>query len=174
MEFFWGKVVKNINWTFIANLVNFAALLYLMRRFLYKPALDYLDRRREMIASRMEATRKAQEEAEKLVAQREEALKQAFEQAQKTVEEARTQAEEIITAAKDQAKVEAARIIEAARREAEKERAEMEKELRRAYAELAVMGAARVLDREVKIEDHRKLLDELLAEVDAEASRLKS
>jgi len=174
VEFFWGKVVKNINWTFIANLVNFAALLYLMRRFLYKPALDYLDRRREMIASRMEATRKAQEEAEKLVAQREEALKQAFEQAQKTVEEARTQAEEIITAAKDQAKVEAARIIEAARREAEKERAEMEKELRRAYAELAVMGAARVLDREVKIEDHRKLLDELLAEVDAEASRLKS
>ena len=174
MEFFWGKVVKNLNWTFIANLVNFAALLYLMRRFLYKPALDYLDRRREMIASRMEAARKAQEEAEKLVAQREEALKQAFEQAQRTVEEARAQAEEIITAAKDQAKVEAARIIEAARRETEKERAEMEKELRRAYAELAVLGAARVLNREVKLEDHRKLLDELLAEVDAEASRLKS
>ncbi len=174
MEFFWGKVVKNLNWTFIANLVNFAVLLYLMRRFLYRPALDYLDKRRELIASRMEAARKAKEEAERLVAQREEALKQAFEQAQKTVEEARAQAEEIITAAKDQAKVEAARILEAARRETEKERAEMEKELRRVYAELAVMGAARVLEREVKIEDHRKLLDELLAEVDAEASRLKS
>jgi len=174
VEFFWGKVVKNINLTFIANLVNFAILLYLLRRFLYKPALDYLDRRRELISSRMESARKAREEAERLAAQREEALKKAFEQAERTIEEARARAEEIITAAKDQAKTEAARILEAARRETAKERAEMEKELRRAYAELAVMGAAQVLEREVRIEDHRKLLDELLAEVDAEASRLRS
>ncbi len=174
MELFWGKVVKSINLTFIANLVNFALLLYLLKRFLYKPALDYLDKRRELIASRMEKARMAQEEAERLAAQREEELKKAFVQAERTIEEARARAEEIVAQAKEQAKAEGARILESARREAAKERAEMENELRRAYAELAVMGAARVLDREVKLEDHRKLLDELLAEVDAEAARLKS
>ena len=47
MHLEWGTVVKTLNWTFIANLVNFAILLYLMKRFLYKPALAYLDRRRE-------------------------------------------------------------------------------------------------------------------------------
>jgi len=171
--FTWGKVVKSLNWTFIANLVNFAILLYLLKRFLYKPALNYLDRRRERIASQMEAARKAKEEAERLAAQREEALNAAFDQAQKTVEEARAQAEEIITAAKEEAKAEAARILEGARREIEKERAQMEAELRRAYAELAVMGASRVLNREVTLEDHRRLLDELIAEVDAAASKLK-
>lgn len=173
MEFTWGKVVKSLNWTFIANLVNFAILLYLLKRFLYKPALNYLDRRRERIAAQMEAARKAKEEAESLAAQREEALNAAFDQAQRTVEEARAQAEEIIAAAKEEAKAEAARILEGARREIEKERAQMEAELRRAYAELAVMGASRVLNREVKLEDHRRLLDELIAEVDAEAAKLK-
>ena len=174
MELVWGKIVKTINWTLVANLVNFAILLYLMKRFLYKPALDYLDRRRERVVAHMEAARTAQEQAEQLAAQRAEELQKAREQAQATLDEARAHAEEIIAAAKDDAKAEAARIIAAARREAAKERTEMEQELRRAYAELAVMGAARVLNREVNVEDHRKLLDELLAEVDAEAADLKS
>ncbi len=174
MQLVFGKIVKNLNWTLIANLINFAILLYLMERFLYKPALRYLDRRRARVAAHMEEARKAQEEAEKLAAQRQEALQQAYDQARTTVEEARAQAEEIIAQAKEDAKTEAARIIENARRQAEKERAEMEAELRRVYAELAVLGASRVLNREVKLADHRKLLDELLAEVDAEAARLKS
>ena len=174
MELVWGKIVKSINWTFVANLVNFALLLYLMERFLYKPALKYLDRRRDRVAAHMEAARKSQEEAEQLAAQRREALQQAHDQARITVDEARAHAEEIIVAAKKDAKRAAERIIEIARRELAKERTEMEAELRRAYAELAVMGAARVLDREVKLDDHRKLLDELLAEVDAEAADLQS
>ena len=48
----------------------------------------------------------------------------------------------------------------------------MEQELRRAYAEIAVLGASRVLDREVKLEDHRKLLDELIAQIDEEALKV--
>ena len=174
MELVWGKIVKSINWTFVANLVNFAILLYLMERFLYKPALKYLDRRRDRVVAHMEAARKAQEEAEQLAAQRRDALQQAHDQARITVDEARVHAEEIIAAAKEDAKREAARIIVNAHRELAKERAEMEAELRRAYAELAVLGASRVLNREVNLEDHRKLLDELLAEVDAEAADLRS
>jgi len=70
----WGTVVKTLNWTFVANLVNFAILLYLLKRFLFKPALAYLDRRRELIASRMEAARQSEEKAEQLAAQREQEL----------------------------------------------------------------------------------------------------
>jgi len=85
----WGTVVKTLNWTFIANLINFAILLYLLKRFLYKPALAYLDRRRELIASRMEKARESEERAEELVAQREQELATAREQARRSLEEAR-------------------------------------------------------------------------------------
>ena len=43
MTFEWGKIVKSINWTLVLNLLNFAILLYLLKRLLFKPALEYLD-----------------------------------------------------------------------------------------------------------------------------------
>ncbi len=173
MHLEWGTVVKTLNWTFIANLINFAILLYLLKRFLYKPALAYLDRRRELIASRMEKARKSEERAEELVAQREQELATAREQARRSLEEARARAEEIVNASKGTARQEGERIIAEARRQIEQEREQMVEELRRSYAEIAVLGAERVLDREVKLQDHKRLLDELLSEVDEEALRMR-
>lgn len=172
MNLEWGKVVKSLNWTFVFNLINFAILLYLLKRILFKPALAYLDRRREQIAAQMEAARVNEEKAAQLAAERQESLKATFEQNRRTVEEARQRAEEIIAAAKGDAKQEANRILAEARRQIEQERAQMEQELRHAYAKIAVLGASRVLDREVKLEDHRKLLDELIAEIDEEALKV--
>jgi F-type H+-transporting ATPase subunit b len=168
----WGKVVKSLNWTFVFNLINFAILLYLLKRILFKPALAYLDRRREQIAAQMEAARVSEEKAAQLAAQRQESLKAAFEQNRRTVEEAKHRAEEIIATAKADAKKEASRILTQARGQIDQERVLMEHELRRAYAEIAVLGASRVLDREVRLEDHRKLLDELIAEIDEEALKV--
>jgi len=169
----WGKVVKSLNWTFVFNLINFAILLYLLKRILFKPALAYLDRRREKIAAQMEAARVSEEKAAQLAAQRQESLKATFEQNRRTVEEAKHRAEEIIATAKADAKKEASRILTEARSQIDQERVLMEQELRRAYAEIAVLGASRVLDREVKLEDHRKLLDELIAEIDEEELRIR-
>ena len=173
MNLEWGKVVKTLNWTFIANLVNFAILLYLMKRFLFKPALAYLDRRREQIASRMEAARQSEERAEQLATQREQELSVAREQAHRTLEDARARAEETVNEAKGTARQEGERIIAEAQRQIEQEREQMKEDLRRSYAEIAVLGASRVLNREVNLSDHERLLDELLSEVDDEALRMR-
>ncbi len=173
LSFEWGKIVKDINWTLVINLINFATLLYLLKRLLFRPALEYLDRRREQIAARMESARVSEEKAAALVAQQETALQAAHAQARRIVEEATARAEGMISAAKGDAKQEAARILSEARRQVEQERTQMEADLRRAYAEIAVLGASRILDREVKIEDHRRLLDELLQGIDDEALRMR-
>jgi len=167
----WGAVVKNLNWTFVFNLLNFAILLYLLRRFLYKPALEYLDKRRERIAGRMEAARESEESAARLEAQRTQELAAGRDRAHEILESARTKRDEIILEARVQAREEASRIVEEGRREIELERAEMEAQLRAAYAEIAVLGASRVLGREVSLEDHRRFLDELLEGIDADALR---
>ena len=173
MNLEWGKVVKTLNWTFVANLVNFAILLYLMKRFLYKPALAYLDRRREQIASRMEAARQSEERAEQLATQREQELSVAREQSHRTLEDARARAEETVNEAKGTARQEGERIIAEAQRQIEQEREQMKEDLRRSYAEIAVLGASRVLSREVNLSDHERLLNELLSEVDDEALRMQ-
>jgi len=174
VSFEWGKVVKSLNWTFVFNLINFAILLYLLKRLLFKPALAYLDRRREQIAAQMEAARASEEKAAQLAAQRQESLHATFDQNRRTVEEAKHRAEEIIATAKADAKKEANRILAEARSQIDQERVLMEQDLRRAYAEIAVLGASRVLNREVTLEDHRRLLDELIAEIDDEALKVRS
>ena len=173
MHLEWGKVVTSLNWTFVFNLVNFAILLYLLKRLLFKPAIEYLDRRREQVATRMETARENEEQVKKLVAKRTEALQAAYKQSRHIVEAARVQGEEIIGQGKDGVKKEVEHILENARAQIDQEQAEAKHELRRSYAEITVLGASRVLGREVNLEDHRRLLDDLISELEEDTLRMK-
>ncbi len=173
MSFEWGTIVKSINWTLVFNLINFAILLYLLKRFLLKPAVEYLDKRRELISSRMASARESEEEATALVEERSRELASARERSTQIVESAEARSAEMIDQAKGMAKAEADRIVADARARLEQERDQMIRDLKSAYAEIAVLGAQRVLDREVKVEDHRRLLDQLVAEIDEEALKVR-
>jgi F-type H+-transporting ATPase subunit b len=168
----WGKIVKSINWTLVFNLVNFAILLYVLKRLLFKPAIAYLDRRREQIAARISHAQEREERAEALVVEREQTLVGARQRAEQIIEGARLESESLVGQGRRQAKEQAERIVAEARLQIEQERDRMIHNLKEAYAEIAVLGAARVLDREVRIEDHRRLLDQLLAEIDDQALRV--
>ena len=174
MSFEWGTIVKSINWTLVFNLINFAILLYLLNRLLFKPAIKYLDQRREVIHGRMQAAQADEEQAAALVAEQRDALREARTRAEGIVESAKREAEAVVAASKDEARGAADRILEEGRRQLAQERDRMVAELREAYAEITVLGAERVLDREIRIEDHRRLLDRLLEEIDEERLRIES
>ena len=174
MSFEWGTIVKSINWTLVFNLINFAILLYLLKRLLFKPAIEYLDRRRETIHGRMQAAQAGEERAAQLVVDQREALAEARKRAEGIVEAAQREAEAALAAAKGEARKAAERILEDGKRQLAQERDRMIAQLREAYAEITVLGAERVLDREIRIEDHRRLLDQLLEEIDEERLRIES
>lgn len=55
----------NIDWfTFIAQIVNFLILLALLKRFLFGPLRNIMDKREQMVTSRLEEARQKLEEAE--------------------------------------------------------------------------------------------------------------
>jgi len=168
MHLEWAKLIQSLNWTFVFNLVNFVILLVVLRLLLFKPALAYLDRRRELIAARMESARTNEEGAARLAHEAESTVQAAREESRRILDDTVARREAMIAEARLKAEGEAKRIVDDGRRGLERERAEMEKNLRQAYAEIAVLGASRVLEREVNVEDHRRLLDELLAAIDEE------
>ncbi|MFC2082968.1 F0F1 ATP synthase subunit B [Candidatus Bipolaricaulota bacterium] len=169
----WGKIVKSINWTFVFSLVNFGILLYLLKWLLFKPALEFLDRRREQIAGRIEAARQSEAQAQQLVVERASELRKAREHADGMFEEARKEAEAIIAKARGEAKNDAAKILSDGKQRLEQERDRMIHDLREAYADIAILGAERVLDREIRIDDHRRLLDQLLSEIGEDTLRIE-
>lgn len=170
----WGKIVTSINWTLVFGVVNFGILLYLLKRLLFKPALEFLDRRREQIAARIEAARQSESQAQLLVAERESELQQARESADDILESAQREAEAVIAKAREVAKADASKILSDGKHRLEQERDRMIHDLREAYAEIAILGAERVLDREIRIDDHRRLLDQLLEEINEETLRIES
>jgi F-type H+-transporting ATPase subunit b len=170
----WGKIVTSINPTLAFGVVNFVILLYLLKRLLFKPALEFLDRRREQIAARIKSARQSELQAQQLVLERDSELKQARVRAEGIIEAAQREAEAAITRAKDFAKNEAAKILSDGKHRLEQERDRMIHDLREAYAEIAILGAERVLNREIRIDDHRRLLDQLLEEINEETLRIQS
>jgi len=168
----WGTIVKSINWTLVVNLINFAVLLLLLRWLLFKPALAYLDARRNLIAEQMASAAKSEADARELVETRSSELETARTRAAGIVKDAHMRSTEMIEVAKGDARKEADRIVADARARMEQERDEMIGDLKSAYADIAILGTERILDREVKIDDHKKLLDQLVAEIDDEALRV--
>jgi F-type H+-transporting ATPase subunit b len=172
MGFEVGRIVRDINWTLVSSVIHFLILVWLLKRLLFKPALEYLDQRRTRIAGQMEAARLNEERAAQLSEQREKELQGAQVRARHIEEEADNRAEEIIFQAKERAKIEAARIITDAKIVSERDQELIRADLRQAYAEIVVNGAARVLEREINIEDHQQLIDKLLASIEEETVKI--
>ncbi|MEI6171796.1 MAG: F0F1 ATP synthase subunit B [bacterium] len=161
----WGKII-DFNWTLVINLLQFAVLLVLLRWLLWKPAVKYIERRRELIAARMAAAKTSEEKAGELVGQREAELAAAKKESVQILEEAHERAEKSLEDAKQRSREEADRILDDARAQLEHERDRVLADLKAQYAEIVVLGTEQVLSREVRIEDHRRLLDQLLVEID--------
>lgn len=155
-----------IDWRLlVAQVTNFALLLFVLTVFLYRPLLSLIDRRRERIAKALDDAKRMEEEVRRLDDTRQQSLKeidrergQLLKQAQ---EDAATVKEQLLT----EARSEAERIKERARREMASEREETVRELHMLAAKLAVVGAQRILEREFNPDDQKRLLQAAVREI---------
>ena len=110
-----------IDWfTIIAQVVNFLILVWLMKRFLYKPILHAIDAREQRIAKELADADTKRSEAEN--------ERKKF---QKKNEEFDQQREELLSKAKDEAKAERQRLLNAAGQAADALRAKRQDALKR-------------------------------------------
>ncbi|MFO8033578.1 MAG: F0F1 ATP synthase subunit B [Candidatus Bipolaricaulota bacterium] len=161
MQLEWGTVVENINWTWVINLINFGILLWLLKRFLFRPASEWLEGRRNMEQQRLKRAKEAEAKGQAQLRQREEALADANRRAREIVSQAESEAQQLVRQARDDARRQAHQIVEGGEDEARRIKEEALAELRESYAQLVIQGAGSVLRREVRPEDHRALLEEL-------------
>lgn len=146
--------------------VNFLLLLFILKRYLYKPVMGMLDERAQKIRESVETAERVQREAANADQQRAETLAQARRQAEEMVTRAMQEADKIRADARQAAQTEGQRIISRAEQEATAERQQAMQELRAEVADLAVLAAGRVISRSLDPEAHRALVQEFLAEGD--------
>lgn len=98
-----------------AQIFNFLIILFILRRFLYKPVLDLLKNRENIISEGLKKAQESHELLEKTKKQEEVILKNAQSHAKKIIDEAKNQALAIIKHSQESAKIQAENMVKEAK-----------------------------------------------------------
>ena len=143
---------------FVWQTVLFLALLFLLRKYAWKPILGAVEEREEGIKNALEAADKAKKDMEALNADNERILREAKAERDSILKEAREIKETIITEAKTQATEEADKVLASAREQINNEKLAAITELKNQVADLSIDIAEKVLKSELKDANKQKEL----------------
>ena len=150
----------------IAQLINFAMLMFLLRAVAYRPILRILDERGERVRQSLEQAERVREEArrnqEDLNLRRQEALRQS----QEIVARANQAAERIHQESLAEARRSADEFLSRSRSEIDRERQQAIADIRAQMADLAIAAASRVVRRSLDQPEHYRIIEEALAEAE--------
>jgi F-type H+-transporting ATPase subunit b len=144
----------------------FAILLFILRKFAWKPILEAISERERSIEDSLSKAEAAKEEMARLTNENEALLKQAYAERDVILQEARKLKDKIVSEAKEAAHTEGARMIENARLEINMQKALAIADVKNQVATLSIEIAEKVLRKQ--FEDAKKqdaLVTELLKEV---------
>lgn len=155
----------NLNATLFFQMIVFFVLGWFTMKFVWPPLTKAMDDRRQKIADGLAAADKSK--ADLAQAQARISLIEASAKTENhgRMVEAEKQAAALIDEARREAEVEKARIVAQARQDADQEVQRIRESLRNDVALLAVKGAEQILEREVDVQAHAKLLDQLKAQL---------
>jgi len=132
--------------------LSFAILLFLLKKFAWKPVLKMIKEREDSIAQQLDSAKAAKEQMEQLTAENEKIMKQARAERDEMLREAKATKEKIVAEAHDAAKIEADKLIAAARLEIQAEKDAAMAELSEKVGQLSVEIAEKILRRELSNE----------------------
>lgn len=122
----------------LAQIVNFLVILYILKRFLYKPLFTILKKREDLVKESVQkadesnkALENAQEEERKIIAKAQETAKQI-------ISEAKEQANDIVKRAEDNAKNQSDKMINDAKVQIGLETQKAESELNKYVSQLSL------------------------------------
>lgn len=119
-----------INWYLVvAQIVNFLIILYLFKRYVYKPVFNMLKKRADIIKQSIDDAQKTKDSLEKTDKERTVILKKAREEAKKIIDESTSEAQEIIEAANQKAKKQSDVVLADAQEEIDRQAREAEKRI---------------------------------------------
>ena len=149
----------------LMHLVNIVILYIVFRLLLYKPVAKFMKSRQERFAKEREELDAEKAEADAIRAQGDEILHKARSDAETQVAQIMAQADKDAKSIREEAQKQAGVIIENAKQEAQEEKRRQLEAMHDQVMELSVALASRILEREIKPEDHQKLMEDFLSEV---------
>lgn len=159
-----GVISVNI-WDILVSLLNLLILFLLIKKFLFKPVNNMLQKRQSEIDERYNAADEAKRLAEEDRLMWDEKIgtvkAETDEMMKKAQDSAKRQSESIVSKAKEQADG----IIRQAETQAQLEMKKAEEGIKQEIVEVSTALANKLLEREINAEDHRSLIDSFIEKI---------
>ena len=149
-------------WTLLA----FGITLYVLRRWVFPRIQEQLDIRQRAIEETIDTAERTRKEADELLREYRERLAEARQQAEDIVVRARKAGERHEQEAVETTSKKQQEMLEAARRDIEVETRLALERIRKEVADLTVLATEKVTRKTLTSEDHQRLIQEALQEVD--------
>ena len=150
--------------TLIAQVINFGILFLLLYLVAYRPIMRMFDERSRKIKDSVDQAEYTKEQVARTEEEAEKRIETASKEGQELVARAVKTGEEVRQKAEVGAKAEAEVLIQRARTEIQRERDEAIDDVRKAFADLTVQAAEKVIDRSLDKEAHREIIEKVLEE----------
>ncbi len=155
----------NINITLILQSIAMMVFVWFCMKFIWPPLIQALENRREKIADGLAASDRAEKALDAARGQVDKILEDARVQANRIMDQAQQRRNQIVDHAKEEAVSERDRQVSAAAAEIQQNVNHAREELRQSVASLAVLGASRIIEKEIDEEAHRELLEKLISDI---------
>ena len=154
-----------MNATLIGQTIAMAVFVWFTMKFIWPKVMAALEERREKIAEGLAASDRAENELAEAREKADQILKDARAQASEIIDQATNRGNQIVEEAKQDATEERKRQAAAAEAEIRHSLSNAREQLRSEVASLTLLGAERIVGKEIDANAHEKLLDELAQEV---------
>lgn len=141
------------------QIVNFLVLLYLLKRFLYKPLLKVLDERKKVIADSLKNADEIEVRLNKITEEREKRLNEASKEGKAIIEESTKAATVIIAEAHEKASLDVKKMLEKAEGVMKLEKDRLHDEIRNELSQLIISGLQKVTGKVLSEKDQKELIE---------------
>ena len=155
----------NINLTLFGQMVAFAVFVWFTMKFVWPPIVKAMEERKTRIADGLAAAERGQHEQELAKKHAKDTMLEAKQQAAEIKSAAEKQAVLIIEEAREKAKEEGNRQLAAAQAEIDQETNKAREVLRAKVAELAVLGAEKILRKEIDADAHKDIVESVANQI---------
>ena len=149
-------------WTIVAFLIT----LFVLKRYAFGPIQKTIDERRRRIEESIHEAEEARNEARRLLEEHRALIGQARGQAEEILVEARKVADAQRERVRTETEADRQRRLEETRRQIEAETHRALEQIRSEVAELTLIAATKVTRKSLDDDDHRRLIDEAIGELD--------
>ena len=148
----------------LAQIVNFAILLFILKRFLYKPILKVLEERKNKIATSMKQSEQIQKKFEEMEIKQQEILDNARKESTQIVDEAKSEAKTLSSQIQTEASNQADQTLKRVQETLDHEKQKMVSEAKKEIVNVVTLATQKVVGKVMTKRDKDQIVTEVLNE----------